>query len=1479
MKMTKTILAMAAAMSVMVGYAGDSAPFRIDTRDDNLAHLNPFTMTWDASWIGGSSDATVVIADNGNEIKRTTGAGAFSYAPTGGGIHELTYTTYIGGVAQSEIYTARWHDQYTATFNANGGTGGKSGKQDYGSAIVAPTVTREGYTFTGWQPVVLETVPASNVTYTAQWTANEYEVTFDAAGGVVEGEDGHAGRVTLSVTYDSEYGELPTASCDGYVFLGWTLDGAEVTATNIVKTASDHVLTAKWGIQVGNGVWEATICDDPITLGAPLVPPNGEVVIPATIAGRPVVGISAEAFAENTAVTGVTIPDGVAVIGDSAFRGCSGLTSVTMPERFKPLFGDTLNGCPIMYIEDVPFIMFGDTYAYHNTSWGDYIEMDLKKTNSMKVYVDGATPDSGIAHTHIALFEVAGASSKDEISPVVENLGFNGTLRAAVWTDEELRGAVLPPPSTADEWESDGRSIDSRTPNDISGSCNFSHDPDYVYVYESDDGEFNWPQALWPDNKAVDDRFWVSVECQPSEVGRWGGVDGGFRVWQSGTEVKSEKMYVTYKTEGAWPCATNLPALFRGLPLANSDRYGFDISLWDVIHVAYGVPLHAYWLDATSEKPGAPLSITLPEAGILYMSAYDGELDGISVENADAVERERVSWDEYEEMGSERYFYQYCADFMNRSVLAVKVNSAKTIRLVQEDDFEDYDIDRIQFFPNETKAVAVEASFVSIFDRNRYPRCSDNIGEYLQGYVTGTGVYRVGEMVALTAVPAPGEAFDHWELKYGNFPSGIDTTKTNLNFFVTDACAGTAEERMQMVVQAVWKAKRQIVATTENILQGMASGSGFYHDGASVMLAAQPAAGYAFAEWSDGFKTATRTVSVSGDAEYVARFVQLQTSPIEDVLGGGWTSGADGVAETVGHYDATAAGDMSVKFTAADEASAWVETVVTNGCRVSFDWKSSCEGLVKGKPYDYLAFMVDGERQGFICGDTGWTSVTNYVTGAGEHVLRWTFLRDDEGSAGEDCAWLARVAVAPFVSVSFAAGGATSGTSPEPITACIGESIVLPGLGSLVWPKHTFLGWSDGERQYAAGAEYSVGAASIAGQSPSLTAVWEANTLSAPVITAPETYEGESATVTIAADSGSTIFYTTDGTEPGAVRSPSAPYQWIPATSSTIQYQELFVVIGDVTVKAIAVRDDYFDSEVATAIVTRLPWTFGEYLNCPEQTFATSGDAEWTRVKGVSEDGYALKSGAVSHSQTSRLETVVSGPGTVTFACKVSGEIVKKIVYDGLAFCIDGVQQGGLIGNADWATKTFAVDGSGSHMLSWLYLKDEDGSVGEDCAWIDAVTWTPDESAAGGVAIQVDGMATAFKMASGGKTRTAEVVAGTKAEDVKVFVGGVDVTAGFMVAVDGTTASVVLREPFERTDDATVSSKPPYRENDDGKTVTLNVEVVPGLYYAADSAATIGALKRPGAAEPAKAGDALVVPKQTGAQGFYKVWVSDAPIE
>ena len=67
-------------------------------------------------------------------------------------------------------------------------------------------------------------------------------------------------------------------------------------------------------------------------------------------------------------------------------------------------------------------------------------------------------------------------------------------------------------------------------------------------------------------------------------------------------------------------------------------------------------------------------------------------------------------------------------------------------------------------------------------------------------------------------------------------------------------------------------------------------------------------------------------------------------------------------------------------------------------------------------------------------------------------------------------------------------------------------------------------------------------------------------------------------------------------------------------------------------------------------------------------------------------------------------------------------------------------------------------------------------------------------------------------------------------------------TAGFKVAVEGTTATVVLKEPYEtaRPESAPYQA---WTDNGDGK-VTLNVEVVPGHYYAADSAGKMSVAER-----------------------------------
>ena len=550
-------------------------------------------------------------------------------------------------------------------------------------------------------------------------------------------------------------------------------------------------------------------------------------------------------------------------------------------------------------------------------------------------------------------------------------------------------------------------------------------------------------------------------------------------------------------------------------------------------------------------------------------------------------------------------------------------------------------------------------------------------------------------------------------------------------------------------------------------------------------------------------------------------------------------------------------GILHDQLTAAEGEETNIDLVATNACRVAFEWKCSCEPMRKGKMRDFLSFSVDGVQLDAICGETGWTNMEFFVEGAGEHILRWTYQKDDSGTEGEDCGWIRMATVAPRVTLSFLSGGATAGVPPEAMSFYADAGLVeLPGRGALAWPKHTFLGWSDGETIWTEGAMYPCNAAVLG-----LTAAWARNELAAPVIDAPSEFYEDSTEITIAAEAGTTIYYTLDNSAP---------------TAESLLYSGTVTIDATTTIRAIAVKDDCFDSPEAVMTVTKESITAGEAVNAAGLEFATDSETGWRCVKGESPDGYALRSGVIGHNATSRVETVVLGPGQIAFSCKVAGEVVKGEVYDGLAFLIDGVQRGELMGNTEWATNTFEVVGEGEHVLSWLYIKDESDEevLPDDCAWLDSVVWTPNAPA--GIVIKANGAAVEFETAADGKTRTATVAAGTTAEDVKVFVGGVDVTAGFKVAVEGTTATVVLRGPYE-TADAT-SATLPWTDNGDGN-VTLNVEVVPGLYYAADSAATLEALKRPGAAEPAKAGDVVVAPKQEGAQGFYKVWVSDAPIE
>ena len=129
---------------------------------------------------------------------------------------------------------AKWAaNTYTITFDTAGGSEIAPITQDYGTVITAPEApTREGYTFIGWDKEIPTTMPAENMTVTAQWEINQYTITFDTNGG------------SEIAPITQEYGTAITAPADptreGYTFIGWDM---EIPTT---MPAENITLKARW---------------------------------------------------------------------------------------------------------------------------------------------------------------------------------------------------------------------------------------------------------------------------------------------------------------------------------------------------------------------------------------------------------------------------------------------------------------------------------------------------------------------------------------------------------------------------------------------------------------------------------------------------------------------------------------------------------------------------------------------------------------------------------------------------------------------------------------------------------------------------------------------------------------------------------------------------------------------------------------------------------------------------------------------------------------------------------------------------------------------------------------------------------------------------------------------------------------------------------------------------------------------------------
>ena len=217
---------------------GDSVP----------ADVTELTVQWTAPTYTVTLHANGGTINNGNVTEYTYGVGATlptdvtrtGYTFKGWYYNENLTGSPVTAIGDTETgnkeYWAKWEiNQYTITFDTNGGSEIAPITQDYGTKITTPAdPTRKGYTFKGWDKEIPKTMPAENMTVKAQWEINRYTITFDTAGG----------SEIAPITQD--YGTNITSPADpireGYTFIGWDRE--------IPKTmpAENITVTAQWEI-------------------------------------------------------------------------------------------------------------------------------------------------------------------------------------------------------------------------------------------------------------------------------------------------------------------------------------------------------------------------------------------------------------------------------------------------------------------------------------------------------------------------------------------------------------------------------------------------------------------------------------------------------------------------------------------------------------------------------------------------------------------------------------------------------------------------------------------------------------------------------------------------------------------------------------------------------------------------------------------------------------------------------------------------------------------------------------------------------------------------------------------------------------------------------------------------------------------------------------------------------------------------------
>ena len=398
-----------------------------------------------------------------------------------------------------------------------------------------------------------------------------------------------------------------------------------------------------------------------------------------------------------------------------------------------------------------------------------------------------------------------------------------------------------------------------------------------------------------------------------------------------------------------------------------------------------------------------------------------------------------------------------------------------------------------------------------------------------------------------------------------------------------------------------------------------------------------------------------------------------------------WTTGGDQpwVGATGGgalNFADPAARSGTIK----DGQQSWMEATLQGPGELGFRWTTSSE---LGK--DVLRVDVDGGAVRQISGARQAWDFLKLRLDPGIRKVRWTYVKDNDGSSGSDQAWVDEVVF----------------RRPLTLDAALNDSE-----GRLTWSRAGDADWGVAAVQRARPAGgYPPSDEVTVAQSPPMSSpgsAWVETTIQGPKVIQ---------------FSWKVAF----GTPLDRLSAWLGDKQ-VAEVSGHQDWEDRYLLAGPGSVK---LRFRYSKEStgaspegeaILDAVTVRDPPLVDALFSIPELVWSTGGDKPWFGITRTGVDA-AAASGTLGASQQSWIQASISGPGWLDFSWNVSSELD----HDWLTFEADGVRTASISGASGTKTLRDVFIPEGRHRARWSYETDAEGSSGMDSAWMGGVKFEP----------------------------------------------------------------------------------------------------------------------------------------------------------